>query len=114
VAERFGVNGFPTIYLVKGTDMFKFSGDRSVDGFVKFANEGYKKADKSSVPFPSLLEEVLGIMPEEFAEEVRHHYLFKKNVSLFLMGIGALLGLIFGMILGCSCAGGSKGKVKTA
>ena len=40
---RFGIEGFPSFYLVSGWDVYKFEGSRDVSTLIDFARGGYKK-----------------------------------------------------------------------
>ena len=47
LCERFGVQGFPTIYFFPADDNTKgvsYDGDRDVDGFVKFIEKNRKSS----------------------------------------------------------------------
>eukprot|EP01104_Vermistella_antarctica_P011033 TRINITY_DN301_c0_g1_i1.p1 TRINITY_DN301_c0_g1~~TRINITY_DN301_c0_g1_i1.p1 ORF type:complete len:3098 (+),score=985.10 TRINITY_DN301_c0_g1_i1:119-9412(+) len=60
LARLFGVQGYPTIMLVVGKDVYKFEGSRGKAGLTAFVRGGYKNAE--SAPLPNL-EEI-----ERFAE----------------------------------------------
>ena len=44
LAGRFDVAGYPAIYLVRGSEVWKYTGPRTTTGFVQFATQGYKTA----------------------------------------------------------------------
>jgi len=50
LASRFEIRGYPTIKYVKDGQVYAYSGPRSIEGFLAFANEGYKGATGSALP----------------------------------------------------------------
>lgn len=49
--SRFGVQAYPSFYLIDGYSVYKYEGYRDKDKIIKFAEEGYRK--QSPVPFLS-------------------------------------------------------------
>ena len=49
LSSRFNIQGFPSFYLTSGWSVYKYDGDRTVEGLVAFATEGH--VDKEPVPF---------------------------------------------------------------
>lgn len=47
LATRFGVQGFPSFYLVDGYNVYEFDGTRSESHLISFARGGYKQQDVS-------------------------------------------------------------------
>jgi len=49
LSARFGVHGFPSFFLIDGWTVTEYSGRRSLEAMVKFANETYASAEP--IPF---------------------------------------------------------------
>jgi thioredoxin-like negative regulator of GroEL len=52
ICNRYGVMGYPTVYLQQDGQIYEYNGDRSENDFVTFLNGGYKAATASPVPAP--------------------------------------------------------------
>lgn len=52
VCNRYGIMGYPTVYLQQDGQIYEYNGDRSENDFVTFLNGGYKAATPSTVPAP--------------------------------------------------------------
>eukprot|EP00347_Sterkiella_histriomuscorum_P015957 403355043 len=51
VCSQFDVTGYPSLLFLKGRYFYKYSGERSVEAFGKFALEGgYEQAEKEDLP----------------------------------------------------------------
>lgn len=49
LGQRFGVNAFPSFFLVDGSSVYEFEDTRSKSNLIKFATKGYK--DQAAIPF---------------------------------------------------------------
>lgn len=49
LASRFGVKAYPSFYLIDGYSVYKFEGNRSMEGMVSFVKSKYRK--QSAIPF---------------------------------------------------------------
>jgi len=49
LGDRFEIDGFPMVKLVKDGKMFDYAGPRKIKDYVKFAREGYKKVEPESL-----------------------------------------------------------------
>ena len=50
VCSEFGIRGYPTIKAVVDGKTYDFRGQRTVDSFFSFINEGYKDAEAKDLP----------------------------------------------------------------
>jgi len=49
-ANAFGIRGYPTIKLVKDGKVYEYEGERKIESFVKFTEEGYSTQPSVSLP----------------------------------------------------------------
>lgn len=51
ICSQFEVTGFPTLILLKGDDIYRYKGPRTLEGFTEFAlYNGYLDAEKTEIP----------------------------------------------------------------
>ena len=53
VSERFGVEGYPTIYLFRDGKKYPFSGERNIDNFLSFIESGWKQFEHKALALDS-------------------------------------------------------------
>jgi len=121
VAKRFDVQSYPTLYYFAERKMYHYKGDRTLDALYDFVTEGYKSAsDKPVPPAPSVwelkvyefrrwFEEMTKDDPhlKYFLEDVDHIASYRKNAAAFLLGLGAFIGFILGVVV-CMLMGTGK------
>lgn len=44
LTQRFGIQGYPSVFLIKHGSVYRYSGGRSTEGFLEFAASGYTSA----------------------------------------------------------------------
>jgi len=100
---RFGVNSFPSFFLVSGWDVYEFSGKRSQTSLQDFARGGYKK--KSKIPFMNSPMGPMGLMQGTLiyvgtrAMGVLEYMHDKLGISPIVSGVIICMGGVFcGMI----------------
>jgi protein disulfide-isomerase-like protein len=103
LSTRFGVNGYPTFYLVDGWSVYSYERARSKHNLIKFVEQDYKNVD--AIPFYASpmgplgvsqgLLMVAGIKVADLFEWVQQTF----GLSPLFAGV-LLFGLVF---LGCFC-----------
>merc|ERR1712216_253877 len=102
--------------------MYHYKGDRNIDALYDFVTEGYKSAsDKTIPPAPSAwaqhvhefrrwFEDMTKDNPhlKFFLEDVDHIASYRKNAAAFLLGLGAFIGFVFGVVVSMLMGTGTK------
>lgn len=79
ICAQFDIGGFPTLLLLKGRYSFKYRGERSIEGFAKFALEGgYEEAEKEDLP-----------------RKMEGFELYQKQIQKFLNQLGRSTEILF-------------------
>ncbi|KAL7530765.1 hypothetical protein ACHAWF_003503 [Thalassiosira exigua] len=124
VADRFQIQSYPTIKYFADRQMFDYKGGRSVDALYDFVTEGYQSALPTTIPPPpSAFEAKMTELRTKFEaatrdrphlkyllEDFDHIVSFRKNAAAVLLGLGSILGFMFGILVSLLLGlGGSKG-----
>jgi len=48
--SRFGISGYPTLYLFKGKSMYEYTGSRNADAMFRWLKHGWKRARAIDIP----------------------------------------------------------------
>mmetsp|Transcript_18824 Transcript_18824/g.20945 ORF Transcript_18824/g.20945 Transcript_18824/m.20945 type:complete len:202 (+) Transcript_18824:25-630(+) len=92
LSSKFGVTGFPTVFFVKKGKMYKHEGERSVEAFKTFAEEGHKEFELLEYPGPTPWDGYI-----DFAEKLGQDILTMWNkyntACIALLSFGFLVGV---------------------
>eukprot|EP00559_Dactyliosolen_fragilissimus_P008963 CAMPEP_0184861942 /NCGR_PEP_ID=MMETSP0580-20130426/6514_1 /TAXON_ID=1118495 /ORGANISM="Dactyliosolen fragilissimus" /LENGTH=236 /DNA_ID=CAMNT_0027359625 /DNA_START=53 /DNA_END=763 /DNA_ORIENTATION=- len=125
LGDRFDIKGFPTIKYFADRRMYAYEGSRSMESFMEFVKDGYKKSSKGEdvPPGPSAFKkkimqlrklaesnQELSMLLDDFV----HIFEMRKNAAIVIFFIGSYFGLVIGFILGYfgGGSGSSAKKVK--
>ena len=97
LAFRFNVKGFPSFYLIEGWAVRKYSGTRSLESLVKFANETYDEVE----PMPFLtspfgpIGQLRGLLISGGAMMLESHEKIVEKTGLSSIQAAVLLAMVF-------------------
>eukprot|EP01002_Notosolenus_urceolatus_P006955 NODE_2856_length_1026_cov_196.144319_g2392_i0.p1 GENE.NODE_2856_length_1026_cov_196.144319_g2392_i0~~NODE_2856_length_1026_cov_196.144319_g2392_i0.p1 ORF type:complete len:263 (-),score=75.62 NODE_2856_length_1026_cov_196.144319_g2392_i0:101-889(-) len=107
LGTRFGIQGFPTLILLRDGKMYHHSGARELEELATFATEGYKTAESEPVPMPPGFAQMLYGFYEDFEGRFASYIMKHQEVALFLFISGGAAGVLLALIafLGCWATG---------
>lgn len=96
--KRFGVRGVPSLALVSGGKLFRYSGQRDVPSMQVFLDGGYANGNSETAPGPAMPATITS-SAFEAVTEVARQLSAMVTYSPIACGIIFLLGLLFGASL---------------
>lgn len=119
LADKFKVRGYPTLIYIRKDEQqyYRYGGGRTLEEFQAFLQGGYTETKADPLPAPPGWDDKLKSyqkrLKKEYVmleEDFYHIVEVRKNAAAALVIIGAVVGLVFGCLLGALCCGGSKKK----
>lgn len=114
LAQRFGIDGFPTLLFFADGKMHKYFGGRAFEPLLEYVTGGYRQASEPAAlavpPPPSPWKARLARLKNDLKgksttllhlvndmENIIEH---EKNAAIVLVAMGAVLGILVGLVLG--------------
>jgi len=97
--RRFGVSSYPTFIYYANNTMYEYKGERSVNSWLNFVNEGYKNVEPEEIPMKaSTLREVT----KEVRKVYRQFMHAVTNYPLFVLGVFGFIILMTYISFSCT------------